>query len=183
MTRVGYKGNKSPDIHTSESTIYRACSGCHAHCQVVCKLVLFHSQHYYISTGTGYISDVEIKTLSAPNFISMECLSCSEKSLHSFALCMSLLLLNLIKLAPKQCSLYFWAGGFLQRREKGILMLFVHLLKGSCSLPVVGVHTMHSVPSTLTLGLIFKDICCKGISEDLGLIFKNQQFWSNKKGG
>lgn len=141
------------------------------------SLVLFHSQHYYISTGTGYISDVEIKTLSAPNFISMECLCCSEKSLHSFALCMSLLLLNLIKLAPKQCSLYFWAGGFfLQRREMGILMLFVHLLKSSCSLPVVGVRTMHPVPSTLTLALIFKDICCKGILEDLGLIFKNQQF-------
>lgn len=119
MTRVGYKGNKSPDIHTSESTIYRACSGCQALCQVVCKLVLFHSQHYYISTGTGYISDVETKTLSVPNFISTECLSCSEKSLHSFALCMSLLLLNLIKLAPKQCSWYFWAGGFFTEKRKG----------------------------------------------------------------
>lgn len=60
-------------------------------------------------------------------------------------------------------------------------MLFVHLLKSSCSLPVVGVRTMHPVTSTLTLALIFKDICCKGILEDLGLIFKNQQYWSNKE--
>lgn len=117
MTRVRYKGNKSPDIQTSGSPFTEHVVGARPTVRLCISLVLFRSQHYYISTGTGYISDVETKTLSASNFISMECLHCSEKSLHSFALCVGLLLLNLTQLAPKQCFCISWLKAF-YREEK-----------------------------------------------------------------
>lgn len=66
-------------------------------------------------------------------------------------------------------------------RKRQFNAVLCPLLGNTCLLAVVGIHVINPVPPLSILALKLAGICCKGILEELRLIFRNQQFWSRKE--
>lgn len=108
------------------------------------SLMLSHSQHYHISTGTWYISDAETK------FPIYGMLALWLEISSFFCYVYEFIIAQLIWLAPKEWFLYIWGGGFLQRTEKVIpVLFFVHFQKKKKSLLAASCGCSFHEPSVI----------------------------------